>query len=185
MADQETAQKTEQAPAPEKEAPEQPAADEAEAQENGDGRAWYFWPVAGLVAIVAVFVVALLAALLIAIVADPHDAASWVGIIRDLFIIILAMEGMLMGIALIVLVLQLASLVNLLQNEIKPIVDNVTETTSTVRGTAKFMSESVVEPVLKFGAFTVGVGGVVRELLGLRRSLRAASKGQDIKPSKE
>ena len=56
---------------------------------------------------------------------------------------------------------------------------------TTVRGTAKFMSESVVEPVLKFGAFTAGVGGVVRELLGLRRSLRAASKGQDIKPSKE
>ncbi len=68
-----------------------------------------------------------------ALLADPDDAANWVGMIRDVFIIVLAMEGMLMGIALIVLILQLAALVNVLQNEIKPIVDNANETVTTVR----------------------------------------------------
>jgi len=151
--------------------------------ESNGGRAWHFWPVVGLAAIVGVFIIALVAALLIALLADPNDAANWIGIIRDLFIIILAMEGMLMGIALIVLVLQLAALVNLLQNEIQPIVDNANETVTTVRGTAQFMSQNVVEPVVKFGALAAGIGGLVREALGIRRALHNASKTDEKQES--
>ncbi|GIV81151.1 MAG: hypothetical protein KatS3mg051_0505 [Anaerolineae bacterium] len=147
-------------------------APQGEAPEQKKGRAWYFWPLVGGAAIVAVFIVGLVGALAVAIIADPDDAASWVGIIRDLFIIVLAMEGMLMGIALIVLILQLAALVNLLQNELQPIVDNANETVTTVRGTAQFMSQNLVEPVIKAGALMAGVGGVVRELLRLRRSVQ-------------
>jgi len=150
------------------------------------GRAWYFWPLVGLGALVAVFVIALVGALLIAVFADPTDAANWVGIIRDLFIIVLAMEGMMMGLALIVLVLQLAALVNLLQNEIKPVVDNANQTVSTVRGTAQFMSQNVVEPVIKFGALAAGIGGVARELFRLRRSVRRASRdGKKVEPQEK
>jgi hypothetical protein len=164
-----------------------PAADQADTgeldeQTNG-GRSWFFWPVVGLAVITGVFLVVLVIGLVIAIFVDPGNAGTWVGIIRDLFIIVLAMEGMFMGIALIVLILQLAALVNVLQNEISPIVDNVTETTSTVRGTAQFMSENLVEPVIKFGALTAGIGGVVRELFGIRRTLRSASR--DAKQIKE
>lgn len=153
--------------------------DQSTAQESAPrkGRAWYFWPLVGLGALVAVFVIGLVGALLIAVFANPSDAANWVGIIRDLFIIVLAMEGMMMGLALIVLVLQLAALVNLLQNEIKPVVDNANQTVTTVRGTAQFMSQNVVEPVIKFGALAAGIGGVARELFRLRRSVRAASRG--------
>ncbi|MBN1680847.1 MAG: hypothetical protein JW966_11190 [Anaerolineae bacterium] len=150
------------------------AAQEAEEQQNG--RSWYFWPVVGLIALVVVFLVALIGGLLIALLADPDDAANWVGMIRDLFIIVLAMEGMLMGIALIVLVLQVAALLNLLQNEVGPIVDHANETASTVRGTAQFMSENLVEPVVKAAALTTGVGAMLRELLGIRRALRMAKK---------
>lgn len=145
------------------------------------GRSWYFWPVAGLVALVAVFVIGLLAALGIAIFADPDDAANWVGIIRDLFIIVLAMEGLLMGIALIVLVLQLAALINLLQNEVQPIVDNASQTMTTVRGTAQFVSQNLVEPVIKVTALTAAVGAIVREVLSIRRSVRTP----DQEPKKE
>ncbi len=139
-------------------------------QENG--RKWYFWPVVGLAVIVGIFVIGLLVALLVAIFADPDDAANWVGIIRDIFIIVLAMEGMLMGIALIVLVVQLAALINLLQNEVQPIVDNATETVTTVRGTAEFMSRNLVGPVIKASSVAAGVGGLLREVVGIRRSLR-------------
>ncbi len=139
-------------------------------------RGWYFWPLVGLAALLGVFVVGLVVALLVALLANPDDAANWVGIIRDLFIIVLAMEGMLMGLALIVLVLQVAALVNLLQNEIQPIVDNANETVSTVRGTAQFMSQNVVEPVVKYSALAAGIGGLLREAFGLRRTLRAAER---------
>jgi len=140
------------------------------------GRAWHFWPVMGLGAFVAVFIVGLIMALVIAVVADSDSAANWISIVRDLFIIVLAMEGILMGIALIVMVLQLAALFNLLQNEIQPIVDNANETVTTVRGTAQFMSQNLVEPVVTFSAFAAALGGVLREALGIQRALREASK---------
>ncbi len=142
------------------------------ADQDENGRKWYFWPVVGLGVLVGIFVIGLVAALLVAIFADPDDAANWVGIIRDIFIIVLAMEGMLMGIALIVLVIQLAALINLLQNEVQPIVDNATETVTTVRGTAQFMSRNLVEPVIKASAVAAAVGGIVRETVGIRRALR-------------
>jgi len=160
--------------------PEQLAAqtggDGNQSPESG-GRSWYFWPLVGVVAVVVVFVIGLIGSLLVALLADPDDAAHWVGIVRDIFIIVLAMEGMLMGVALIVLIVQLAALVNVLQNEIQPIVDNANETAATVRGTAQFMSQNVVEPVVKYSALMAGIGGVIREALGLRRTLQKARDG--------
>lgn len=147
--------------------------------QESNGRSWYFWPLVGLGAMVVIFIVGLLVALVLAIAVDSDDAANVIQIVRDLFIIVLAMEGMFMMIALIVLILQIASLVNLLQNEIKPIVDNANDTVTTVRGTAQFMSQNVVEPVIKFGAITAGVGGIMREALGLRRTLRSARRDGD------
>lgn len=149
---------------------------EDQPEEKSGGRKWYFWPLVGLIAIVAVFIVGLILALVVAVVADPEDASNWVGMIRDLFIIVLAMEGMLMGIALIVLILQLATLVNLLQNEIQPIVDNANETMSTVKGTTQFLSQNVVEPVVRFGAITAAAGSLFRELFGIRRVVRGRKK---------
>jgi len=89
-----------------------------EPETDKKGRDWYFWPLVGLAALLGVFVVGLVVALLVALLANPDDAANCVGIIRCPVIIVLAMEGMLMGLALIVLVLQVAALENLLQNEI-------------------------------------------------------------------
>ncbi len=165
---------------PEQLAPAQEVADSA-APEGSKGRSVFFWPLVGVVAVVAVFVLGLVGAVLLAILADPDDAANWVGIVRDIFIIVLAMEGMLVGVALVVLIIQLAALVNLLQNEIQPIVDNANETVTTVRGTAQFMSQNVVEPVVKMGVLLAGIGGVLREVLRLRRTVRKAGAGTDKK----
>ncbi len=60
--------------------------------------------------------------------------------IRDIFIIFMAFESILIGAALVILAIQLAVLINLLQNEIKPILDTTTEAINTIRGTANFMS---------------------------------------------
>ncbi len=59
--------------------------------------------------------------------------------IRDIMIILMAIEFMFMGVALLVLIVQLATLINLLQNEIIPIVEATNETANTLRGTTSIL----------------------------------------------
>jgi hypothetical protein len=76
--------------------------------------------------------------------------------IRDIFIILMALEFLVIGLALIILVVQLATLINLLQNEIKPILNSTNETVNTLRGTASFLSDNLVEPVIKLNEYLAG-----------------------------
>ena len=62
-----------------------------------------------------------------------------------------------LGIILVVLIIQLARLINLLQNDIQPILDSTNETVSTLRGTTAFLSENVVEPVIKMNEYMAGI----------------------------
>lgn len=78
-------------------------------------------------------------------------------VIRDIFIIFMAVETLLIGVALIVLMIQLARLTNLLQNEIKPILESTNETVNTVRGTAIFVSENIVDPVVKLNGYVAAL----------------------------
>lgn len=73
--------------------------------------------------------------------------------IRDVFIIFMALESLLLGVALVILIIQLAILINLLQNEIKPILNSTNETVNTLRGTATFLSDNLVEPVIKLNEY--------------------------------
>ena len=87
--------------------------------------------------------------------------------IRDIFIIIVALESLVIGVALIILVIQLASLINLLQNEIRPILHATSETVNTLRGTAEFLGENVVEPVIKLNGYLAGLKRML-ELMGIK-----------------
>jgi len=69
--------------------------------------------------------------------------------LRDIFIILMALETILIGVALTILIIQIARLTNLLENEVKPILDSTNETISNLRGTTKFLSDNLVEPVIK------------------------------------
>jgi hypothetical protein len=69
--------------------------------------------------------------------------------VRDVFIILMALESMLTGLALTILIVQIARLTNLLENEVKPILDSTNETVSNLRGTTIFLSDNLVEPVIK------------------------------------
>jgi hypothetical protein len=70
-------------------------------------------------------------------------------LIRDIFVILLGLELFLIGAAMVLLVLQATKLANMFQHEIKPVLDAANETMSTLRGTAIFLSDSFVEPVMK------------------------------------
>ena len=76
--------------------------------------------------------------------------------IRDVFIIFMALESLVVGVALIILMVQLATLINLLQNELKPMINSTNETVNTLRGTVVFLSENVTEPVIKLNSFLAG-----------------------------
>ena len=86
--------------------------------------------------------------------------------IRDVFLIVVALETLVIGVALIVLIVQLASLINLLQNEVRPILHATNETVNTLRGTAEFLGENVVEPVIKLNGYLAGLKRML-ELLGV------------------
>jgi len=88
--------------------------------------------------------------------------------IRDVFIIVVALESLVIGVALIVLVVQLASLINLLQNEVRPILKATNETVNNLRGTAEFLGENMVEPVIKLNSYLAGLYRML-ELMGIKK----------------
>ncbi len=83
------------------------------------------------------------------------------GRVRDIFIIFMALEFLLIGIVMVILIIQLARLTLLLQNEIKPILDSTNETANTLRGTTVFLSEHLVEPVLKLNQYMAGLNKIL------------------------
>lgn len=87
--------------------------------------------------------------------------------IRDVFIIVVALESLVIGAALVVLVVQLASLINLIQNEVRPILNATSETVNTLRGTVEFLGENVVEPVVKLNGYLAGLRRML-ELMGIK-----------------
>jgi hypothetical protein len=121
------------------------------------------WIIAGIIAGV-VLVVALLVWAIIALSGHPEAAAN----VRDIFIIFMALESLVIGAALVVLIIQLASLINLLQNEVKPILKSTNETVNTLRGTSEFLSENLVEPVIKLNSYLAGLKKLF-DLFGINR----------------
>lgn len=123
-----------------------------------------------ILASIIVGVVLFLALLITAIyfLMRPETSAENVGRIRDVFIIVTALESLLIGAAMIVLIVQLASLINLLQNEVKPILAATSETVNNLRGTAEFLGENVLEPVIKLNGYMAGLQRVL-ELMGIKQ----------------
>jgi hypothetical protein len=89
--------------------------------------------------------------------------------IRDIVIIFMAVEFLLIGLTLILLIVQIARLTALLQNEIKPILDSTNDTVNTLRGTTRFLSNNLVQPVMKANS-TVAAIRQVLDLLYIKRS---------------
>jgi MFS family permease len=81
--------------------------------------------------------------------------------VRDIFIILLALQMFVIGVALIVLIIQLATLTNLLQNEVKPILHSTTDTVNTLKGTVKFLSDNMTDPVIKLNSSIASLNKIV------------------------
>ena len=86
--------------------------------------------------------------------------------IRDVFIIALALESCIFGIVLVIMLIMLIRLVNTVEFEIKPILEQTYETMGTVRGTTTFVSKNVVRPVVKVKSYVAGFRGGFKALFG-------------------
>jgi len=104
-------------------------------------------------AVVALIVAAIFVGASVWMIDHPARTAT----LRDIFIIFMAFTLVFIGFVLVILLVQLARLTNLLQHEIKPILENTNETINTVRGTAIFLSESITEPVTKLNSYVAGL----------------------------
>lgn len=93
--------------------------------------------------------VLLLAGFIVAMVYLLNAGPPLTETLRDVFIILVAFEFMVIGVALVTLIVQLAKLVNLLQNEVRPILESTSEAADTLRGTARFLSDNLVGPIVK------------------------------------
>lgn len=89
--------------------------------------------------------------------------------VRDIFIIVMALESLLIGLSLIVLMIQLARLINLMQNEIKPILESTQTTINNLRGTTAFLGDNMVEPVMKLNEYVAALRSMLESLRIIRR----------------
>ena len=103
--------------------------------------------------------------------------------IRDLAIIIIAIQSIVIGVLLGVLVWQVWRLVKMLQTEIKPILKDAQDTVSTVRGTTTFVSDTVVDPVVKTSSTIVGLRATVRSLTADLRPRPRARRAAPVNPA--
>ncbi len=88
------------------------------------------------------------------------------GTARDIAIIVLALESIVIGVLLAILVWQVIRLVRMLKEEVMPILRNTQDTVSTVRGTADFMSDHLVQPVVKASSYAAGARQAISVLFG-------------------
>jgi hypothetical protein len=101
---------------------------------------------------------------------------TWAQVLRDIFIILMAVESLAIGILLIVLIFQLINLTTLLREEVLPILNSTNETVNTVKQTTTFVSDVVVSPLIKVASTVSAVQGGLRAVFGRRRS-RNGSRG--------
>ncbi len=81
--------------------------------------------------------------------------------IRDISIVLFVLGSIMIGITSVILVVQLAILINLLQNEMRPILKTTKETVNNVKGTVEFLSDHMVEPVIKTNSNIAGIARIV------------------------
>ena len=95
---------------------------------------------------------------------------SGVALIRDIAIILLAVESLVIGVILIVLALQIRGLTKMLEEEIQPILESTKDTATTVRGTTVFLSNTFVKPMINAVGYASAANRVMSVLArGKRR----------------
>jgi len=105
-----------------------------------------------------VVIVTILTVLFIAtIVFLANNYAPTIEALRDIFVIILSLVSCLFGIIIVILTVMVVRLVNMIEFEIKPVLERTNETMMMVRGTTTFMSENIVKPATTASGYAAAI----------------------------
>lgn len=85
--------------------------------------------------------------------------------IRDLAIIFVALESLVVLALLSVLIWQIWRLIKMLQTEVLPVIRDAQDTVTTVKGTTTFMTDNLVNPVLRANSRAAGVRRTMQVLV--------------------
>ncbi len=116
--------------------------------------------------IVALVLMLLLFGFVILAIWLAQTQATTIAAVRDILIIVLALESCLFGIVIMLLLVMMIRLVNMLEFEIKPILEKTNETVNTLRGTTTFLSQNLVQPTIRTRAHMAGVRRAFKTLFG-------------------
>ncbi|MFW5691936.1 MAG: hypothetical protein ACOCX3_01150 [Chloroflexota bacterium] len=141
--------------------------------EDGDTMKFQRYLILAVGALAGVILLILLIGVGLAVLStDSAATAARLSMIRDVFIIIVALEFILIIVALALLIMQVTRLIVMLQNEIKPILEDSRETVDTAKGTAQFVGKNVTRPVITASSFMAGAWAFAREIGGIRRAIK-------------
>lgn len=98
--------------------------------------------------------------------------------LRDVAIIILAFETLVVIFFLGVMTVLLIYVILTLEREIKPVLNATSETVYTVRGTTTFISDTVVSPIMTVASIVGAARGAAQAIAGLRPKGRG-KRGSD------
>jgi hypothetical protein len=115
--------------------------------------------------------VAFLVLLVVAIVLMAKFPAA-TEVVRDIAIVFVAVTTFLIGLAMLLLIFQIQVLIQVLRDEIQPLLHTVNDTASTVRGTTEFVSHNVVSPIIRLAGFTSAIRHVVSDAVGVVKATR-------------
>ncbi len=119
----------------------------------------------------AAFGVALLFVLFIwLIVYLAGQQADTIEAVRDVMVIILALEFCIFGAAFLIMMVMVIRLINMMEFEVKPILQKTNETLNTMRGTTTFVSQNVVKPTIKAKSRAAGIRRGLKTLFGNPRN---------------
>jgi hypothetical protein len=120
------------------------------------------WIFGGLAAVLVL--VALLLPIFL-LFSQPLPGNNWLIAVRDASIIYATMFMCVGAILFIAMTGLLALIAFMIRDHIVPALEKVDDTAKTVRGTATFVSESVVAPIIKVAGAAAGARAVVQTLM--------------------
>ena len=91
--------------------------------------------------------------------------------VRDIAIILVALEILIMNGLLVVLIWQVWRLVKMIRDEMKPVIKDSQETVGTVKGSAEFVSTSFISPLISTSS---RLAGILRSVQVIRSELKSS-----------
>lgn len=95
----------------------------------------------------------------------PASAAT----LRDIFLVVLGVQSMIIGLLMVALLvtmvyvaLKVYDLVNLVQNDVRPILHRADDTVRTVHSRTVFISDAAVKPVIEVMAYVSAAKSIIR-----------------------